>query len=110
MAAIIAFHTGKTMLQIAAIEIWNHTNISGAFLSWNVVLNHCAICFISGSSMTRASIGQLFTQAQQLIHRFLSVITFVSTVMAAVGHTAAHSPQRLQISSSIMGDISGHAP
>ena len=65
VVAVIAFHTGKTVLQIAAIEIWNHTNISGAFLSWNVVLNHRAICFISGSSMTRASIGQLFTQAQQ---------------------------------------------
>ena len=67
--------------------------------------------FTMSSSQTLAPVGQFFMQAQQRMHRSVSVVTLPLIEIAAVGHTLAHILQRVHVSSVVAGaTVMGLAP
>ena len=57
------------------------------------------------SSITLALVGQFLIQAQQRMQRSILVTTLLLIEMAAVGHTSAHVPQTVHVSSLENGEI-----
>lgn len=55
------------------------------------------------SSQTLAPVGQFLIQAQQRMHKSIFVSTCPLIEMAAVGHTPAHVPQTVHVSSLVTG-------
>ncbi len=56
------------------------------------------------SSQTLAPVGQSLIQAQQRMHSSILVDTLPLIEMPAVGHTLAHVPQTVHVSSSVTGE------
>ena len=58
---------------------------------------------ILSPSQTLAPVGQFLMQAQQRMQSSIVVATLPLIEMAAVGHTLAHVPQTVQVSSMVTG-------
>ena len=56
------------------------------------------------SSITLAPVGQFLIQAQQRMHSSILVATLPLIEMAAFGHTLAHVPQIVHVSSLLTGE------
>jgi hypothetical protein len=79
--------------------------VSGSFLSLQFVDNLFAAFFTCECSITLALVGQVLTQAQQRMQASCSVMTNLSMMIAALGHTSTHFPHLIHCSSLVMGDI-----
>ena len=61
--------------------------------------------------MTLAPVGQFLIQAQQRMHSSILVARLPLIEIAAFGHTLAHLPQTVQVSSLVTGETAiGRAP